>query len=142
MDRGGPRPEKLEFEDGGDEGFEGPNATPTKIAMAIPPAGSFLTDPPLILGGVLTTTSPIWACFHDLKGPFVAAARVLCCSTACWAICCKFTDDFRIRGSRSVRIRVISVRMAFTCAGPTASSDLKSNCCSMERRYLLVEPFA
>jgi hypothetical protein len=131
MDRG--RPEKLEFEDGGDERFVDPNGTPTRIAMTIPPVARFLTDPPLILGDVLATTSSIWACFHDLRGPFVAAASVLCCSTACLAaICCKCTDDFRIRASRSVRIRVISVRTTFTCAGPTASLDLQWNCCSID----------
>jgi hypothetical protein len=70
MDRG--RPDKLEFEDGGDERFEDPNGTPTRIAMTIPPAASFLTDRPLILGDVLATTSSIWACFQDLKGPFIA----------------------------------------------------------------------
>src|SRR6266480_376967 len=130
MDRGGHRSEKFEFEDGGDKGFEDPNAIPTRIAMTMPPAASFLADPPLILGGVLATTSSICACFH----PFVAAARVLCCSTAWLATCCKFPDDFRIRASRSARIGMMSVRIAFTCAGPTASLGLKVNCCSMDRR--------
>ena len=134
MDRG--RPDKLEFEDGGDERFEDPNGTPTRIAMRIPPAASFLPDRPLILGDLLASTSSIWARFHDLKGPFVAAASVLCCSTACLAMCC-----------RSVRIRVdICTNDIYVCRTHGlirfTMEPLFDGSTPRRRRFLLVEPFA